>query len=124
MNDISLYAGLYEEIREFADLVDEVIISLKDDLSKKSTNTEKLGRKLMSLGSSQSEGVSQLFIDQTLQKKSGLTKSKIKQLGATLLEKNATLENITDLEKLAISVEQCNNYATSTVALHGAITSE
>jgi len=106
MNDISLYAGLYEEIREFADLVDEVIISLKHDLSKKSSNTEKLGRQLLSLGSSQSEGVSQLFIDQTLEKKSGLTKSKIKQLGTTLLEKNATPENITELEKLAISVEQ------------------
>jgi hypothetical protein len=106
MNDVSLYAGLYEEIREFADLVDEVIIALKDDLSKKSTKTEKLGRQLASVDSAQSEGISELFINQTIQKKSGLTKTKIKQLGKTLLEKSATLENIAELEKLAISVEQ------------------
>jgi hypothetical protein len=106
MNDISLYAGLYEEIRELADLVDEVIIILKEDSSAKSDYTEQLGRKLVSLGTNDTEGVTQLFIKQAIQRKSGLTKSKIQQLGSRLIEKKVTSDTITDLEKLAISIEQ------------------
>ena len=106
MNDMSLYAGLYEEIREFADLVDEVIVILKEDSSAKSPYAEQLGKKLVSLGTNKTEGVSQLFINQAIQRKSGLTKSKIQQLGNMLIEKQVSSSTIADLEKLAISIEQ------------------
>jgi hypothetical protein len=105
MSDAGLYSGLYEQIRGYAELVDDVLISLKAGTSHPADNERhKLAEFLMSLSSDHRDNFAAQRLLMILRTKvSG--QPRWPDLGRALLSETESAQVIPPLESLARSLE-------------------
>ena len=106
MSDISLYAGLYEQIREYAELVDEVLIGLISETSlPHDVARQKLGKFLVNLAEKQPGDLLTQRMALTLRATANLDRSKYLSVGNALLSEKVDNSVIELLENLARTLE-------------------
>jgi hypothetical protein len=109
MSHTGLYAGLYEQIREHAELVDCVIIELKGSTSLSQSASEpriRLGTLLQNLGAEKDLNLATKLIGILLRDEAEASSRELVSFGSRLLEGD-TSENVAAfLEKLARALEQ------------------
>lgn len=112
MSTIGLYSTLYTRLEEYAELLDQALIQLKQQPITISEQQQKLGELLVSLAKSRRGLDAQLLVIllQDSPKKSLVEWS---QLGQALLSHKITPVEITKLEKLAnmLEYERANTFA-------------
>ncbi len=106
MNNPGLYASIYQLIREHAELVDTVLISLKSDTSQVDDPArQKLGDLLISLAGETWDSLPIRMIAIMLRDKDRTRQQKWARLGKALLSEQLDTSAIKDLEELAIALE-------------------
>jgi hypothetical protein len=109
MSHTGLYAGLYEQIREHAELVDCVLIEIKSsaDLNQKSVSEPRvrLGTLLKNLGEEKKLDLAARLIGILLRDEAEATSRELIRAGALLLKGETSREVATFLEKLARALE-------------------
>lgn len=107
MSEAGLYSGLYEHIREYAELLDNVLIGLKRNASTPDDESRrKLSRFLMSLGSDRWSDLSTRLITILVRDKVDVDEREWAEAGAALMSAEVDSSIIELLEKLALSLEQ------------------
>ena len=107
MSEISLYSGLYEQMREYAEHVDSVLIALKAGTSKPTdASRQKLAELLICLSADRCDDFSVQRLVVILRHKTGFD-SKWPWVGHALLSitKGTSIPLIESLENLARSLE-------------------
>lgn len=108
MSDIGLHSGLYGQMREYAELLDDVLVSLKvgstpplgDD------SLQRLADFLIALGADNWQDLSTRLIAILLREKAHVEKNDWPALGRALLNGEVDEAVINKLEHLAWSLEQ------------------
>jgi hypothetical protein len=107
MSNPGLYASIYQQIREFAELVDMVLISLKSGTSQANdVSRQKLIALLTSLSATTWDSLPTRMISILLRDKDKATQQQWARLAQALSADIPDPTVITDLENLAISLEQ------------------
>src|SRR5258708_39151520 len=102
MSDTGLYSGIYQLMREHAELIDEVLIGLKDGSgSTEDSSRQKLAKTLTNMANPKSDNLSIRLLAQMLRDKDGGYPTKWTEISAALLSKHPTPSLIEDLEILA-----------------------
>jgi len=107
MSDTGLYLGIYQQIREYAELVDDLIVKLKDpphDVDK--TNIENFGDVLLNISNNKAPDLSTRIIGMILENNKFLTRVNISALGRQLKDLELDKSLLPDLQNLAIALEQ------------------
>lgn len=107
MNDTGLFSGLYEGIRNRADLLDRVLVQLKAGSSTAATSERRqLAEWLLSLNDSQTPDYSARMIGMLLRSQcSGLQKGWV-DIGTNLRGNQVRKETIDRLEELARALDR------------------
>ena len=106
MNNPGLYASVYQLIREYAELVDTVLISLKSDTSQVNDPArQKLGSLLISLAGDTWDSLPVRMIALILRDQDRTRQQKWATLGKALLSEQFDASAINDLEELAVALE-------------------
>ena len=110
MSNTGLHSGMYERMRKFAQLVDDVIVTLSTGNIDQDEKVKELGCVLKSIGNQKKLDLSAQVLSAILQEKSGLTQSKWQlrwqDLGERLLNNEINQDQFDQLEILAQAVEQ------------------
>ncbi len=107
MSNPGLYASIYEQIREYAELVDTVLIGLKSGMSKPHDPARQtLGNLLISLAGETWESLPTRMIALMLRDTHKTSQQKWQQLGQALLAEHFDPNFTKDLEDLAVALEQ------------------
>lgn len=107
MSNPGFYASLYEQIREYAELVDKVLINLKSGTSSPNDpDRQQLGNLLATLAGETWDSLPTRMISLMLRDRHNTSQKKWEQLGKTLLTDQSDPSVIKDLETLAITLEQ------------------
>lgn len=107
MSNPGLYASIYQQIREYAELVDTVLIGLKSDTSTvNDTARQQLGGLLLTLAGDTWESLPIRLIALMLRDKDNTNQQRWEKLGQALLSEQLEPFVIKDLESLAILLEQ------------------
>lgn len=105
MSTIGLYSTLYSRLSEYAELLDQTLIQLKQNQQVKiSEQQEKLGNLLSSLTQSP-KGIDAQLLAVLLQDSPNKSLTEWSQLGYKLLSNQVTPTEITKLESLAKIIE-------------------
>lgn len=106
MSTAGLYSNLYTRLRDYAELLDQVLIRLKlGDSSSSDENQRKLGQLLMGLAKSPSTELSTQFLVILLQRENKKNLTRWEKIGQALLSDVVTQDMILQLERLANTLE-------------------
>lgn len=111
MSEVGLQAGLYEELHEYAELIDGALVELKCSADAGPMScAEELGAMLVKLKTDEWQVSPARLIVVILSDFSKLRRLEWAQIGEGLLSGNASLDVITRLENLAavLELEQVN----------------
>jgi len=106
MSQTGLYAGIYEGLREYAELVDKVLIQLKSGTGP--TDIDKLNRLrefLERISSNTSEDISTRLIRLLLRDECDVQLAEFARIGRALSSGTSDSSVIEPLEKLALALE-------------------
>lgn len=107
MSDVGFHSGLYQQIREYAELVDEVLIDIKDGISLASDSSRrKVGALLISLGEGRYNDFSTRLLVFSLRGREGIASGELSRLGKALLGTKVDEQEIGLLERFARTLEQ------------------
>ena len=107
MNHIAMYSGVYEEVREYAELLDEVLIELKGGTSSpQDEGRKKLGQFLKRLVKPRKGDLTTRLFNILLRDNDELDPLELSRIGGLLMSTEADDAVIEPLEKLAKSLEQ------------------
>ena len=107
MSEGGLYSGLYEQVREYAELLDSVLIGLKRGASSPDDEARRrLSGFLLSIGSGKWNDLSSRLITILVRDKTKVDESEWARAGTALLSMDVDQSVINLLEKLAQSLEQ------------------
>lgn len=107
MSNPGFYASIYEQIREYAELVDTVLISLKSGTSSPNDpKRQELGNLLITLSGETWDSLPTRMIALMLRDRHNTSQKKWAHLGKTLLTEQSDSSVIKDLEALAVALEQ------------------
>ncbi len=107
MSNPGLYASIYEQIREYAELVDTVLIGLKSGTSQPHDPVRQtLGNLLITLAGETWESLPTRMIALMLRDTHKTSQQKWQQLGQALLAEQFDPNFTKDLEDLAVALEQ------------------
>lgn len=107
MSDTSLYSGLYQQIREYAEMVDDVIIDLKEGTSSPSdAHRKELGELLVKLAGDRWDDLSTRLVALMLRDKGDIAQAEWARVGNALLSSKTDSSVVEPLEHLARSLEQ------------------
>lgn len=107
MSNPGFYASIYEQIREYAELVDNVLIDLKSGASlPNDPKRQELGNLLITLAGDTWENLPTRMIALMLRDHHNTKQKKWVQLGKDLLTGQSNSVVIKDLEALAVALEQ------------------
>lgn len=105
MSEVGLYSGLYEQIRECAELVDDVLVALKAGTSRPhDVERRRLGEFLQNLSSDRRDDFSAQRLVAILRSRASYQPN-WQDLGRALLSETSSVALITSLESLARSLE-------------------
>jgi hypothetical protein len=106
MSQVGLYAGLYDRLREYADLLDKVLIELKGGKgSPDDEKRRKLRMFLESLGVNNGEDLSTQLIYILLRDETEVNAGELARIGRQLASTEIDQSVIEPLEKLAQALE-------------------
>lgn len=101
-----LHAGLYTRIRDYAQLLDDVLIALKAHTSVPSDdNRRKLAHLLLGTQTSNPANLSAHFFQMFLQSEQGITAKELHEIGDALCSSEVRNHVIDRLEALALTLE-------------------
>jgi hypothetical protein len=107
MSDTSLYAGLYEEMRGYAELVDDILLDLREDArSPDIAARQRLGGMLVKLAENQYDELSSRLIILILQDRRSISRSDMLKIGRGLLSPHVEHSVVAALETFAHALEQ------------------
>jgi len=107
MSDTSLYSGIYQQLREYAELVDEIIFQLrKSSYEQVSTVIQKLGDMLFDVSNQQTSDLSSRIIGMMLENNEVISRDKIFTLAENLVNKREDESLLSDLQLLAQALEK------------------
>lgn len=107
MSNPGFYASIYEQIREYAELVDNVLIGLKSGTSSSNDpKRQELGNLLITLAGDSWDSLPTRMIALKLRDRYNTSQKKWAQLGRMLLTEQSDPSVIKDLETLAVALEQ------------------
>lgn len=106
MSQIGLYAGLYDRLREYAELLDKVLIELKGGKgSPDDEKRKKLRAFLESVGSNKGEDLSTRLIYILLRDESEVNLGELARIGRLITSSEVNESVVEQLEKLAQALE-------------------
>jgi hypothetical protein len=106
MSYTGLHAGLYARIRDYAQLIDDVLIALKAQTSAPSDdNRQKLAHLFLGSQASAPSSVSAQFFQMFLQSEQGITSNELHDIGNALCSSEIRDQVIDRLETLALTLE-------------------
>ena len=107
MSDAGLFSSVYQQIREYADILDRVLIELKDGSSQHTDeNRQWLGRLFVDLANENYDDTSTRLVVLMLQGRVGIVESELRKVGEGLLSSTDVASLITPLEQFAQCLEQ------------------
>jgi hypothetical protein len=110
MSQTAIFSGMYEEVRDYAELLDKVLIELKSGISQpQDEKRKKLGRFLTELSSDRSRSLAARLIGRLLRSEGQVTPQELASIGNKLNSAEAGAIDqtmISQLEQLARSLEQ------------------
>src|SRR5262249_9571993 len=107
MSDTGLYSGLYQQIAEYAELVDKVLISLKDSSSSpRDESRQRLGRLMTDLANQRWSNISLRVLALMLADEPPNTQAKWAGIGQALLSEQTQPLVVDELEHLAQTLER------------------
>lgn len=107
MNNPGLYASIYQQIREYAELVDTVLISIKSGTSDvRDPERQKLSNLLIILAGNTWDSLPTRLVALLLRDKDNTNQQKWEKLGKSLLSDRLDPSITKDLEDLAVALEQ------------------
>lgn len=120
MSHVAMYSGVYEEIREYAELLDKVLIELKGGTSSPGDeDRRKLGQFLQSLVTPRKGDLTMRLINILLRDNEEIDPPKLAAIGGRLESEVVDTSVIGPLEKLAQSLEQEQAVAMARMRLRG-----
>jgi hypothetical protein len=120
MSQISMYSGVYEDIREYADLLDKVLIDLKGgNSSPDDPIRRKLADLLKSLLTSQTGDLSMRMVNFLLRGTREIDASELARIGELLESTQVDNSVIEPLERLAQSLEREQAVAMARMRMRG-----
>lgn len=120
MSHIAMYSGMYEVIREYAELLDKVLIELKVGASTpQDDNRKRLGQFLKSLVSPQKGDLSIRLIKILLRDSDQIDTQELARIGGQLESRSVDSSIIEPLERLAQSLEQEQAVAMARMRMRG-----
>lgn len=106
MNNPGLYSSVYQLIREYAELVDTVLINLKSKTSQVNDPArQRLGELLINLAGETWDNLPIRMIALILRDKDRTRQQKWEKLGKALLSEQFDTSGIRELEELAVALE-------------------
>jgi hypothetical protein len=107
MSQIAMYSGVYDEIREYAELLDKVLMDLKGGTSgPQDENRQRLAELLTSLATPGAGDLSIRVISFLLRDDAGVDPAELAKIGKLLKATSADNSMIEPLERLAQSLQQ------------------
>ncbi|MCI0387679.1 MAG: hypothetical protein MOB07_02760 [Acidobacteria bacterium] len=110
MSQTAIFSGLYEEVRDYAELLDKVLVELKGGISQpQDEKRKKLGRFLTELGSKHTRSLAVRLIGRLLRSEGQVTPQELAKIGSKLNSSETPVIDqtmISQLEELARSLEQ------------------
>jgi hypothetical protein len=120
MSHVAMYSGVYEELREYAELLDKVLIELKGNTgSPGDDNRRKLGQFLKALVSPRKGDLAMRLINILLRDNEDVDPPRLAEIGGRLESEAVDESVIGPLEKLAQSLEQEQAVAMARMRLRG-----
>ncbi|MGE0885485.1 MAG: hypothetical protein AB7P14_18205 [Blastocatellales bacterium] len=120
MSHIAMYSGVYDEIREYAELLDKVLIELKGgNSSPRDEDRTKLGQFLMSLVVPQKGDLTMRLINILLRDNSEVDPLELARIGEKLGREEVDNSVIEPLERLAQSLEHEQAVAMARMRMRG-----
>jgi len=106
MSHTGLFSGLYSRVREYAELLDDVIIQLKSGRSTPSDPArQRLAKLLLALGKSSPADLSTQLLAALVKEQDGDRPGRWSEVGEALLGHEVTPRIIECLEALALTIE-------------------
>jgi len=106
MSYSGLHAGLYARIRDYAQLLDDVLITLKAHTSAPTDdNRQKLAQLFLETEGSAPSNLSAQFFQMFLQSEQGISSSELRDIGNALSSPEVRNQVIDRLEDLALTLE-------------------
>lgn len=120
MSHIAMYSGVYEQIREYAELLDKVLIELKGGTSSPHDESRrKLGQFLKSLVVPQTGDLTMRLINVLLRDNDEVDPPELAEIGEKLETEEVDASMIGPLERLAQSLEQEQAVAMARMRMRG-----
>lgn len=107
MSNTGLHSGLYSQIREYAELLDQVLLGLKaGDPDAHKEARLKLGNALASIGSRAGGDLRAQLLASLLREAGRPTADRLAEIGRQIVDGQATSPLLNDLELLARTLER------------------
>lgn len=110
MSQTAIFPGMYEEVRDYAELLDKVLVELKGGTGQpQDEKRKKLGQFLTELGSANTRSLAVRLISRLLRNEGQVTPQELANIGGKLNAPEAAEIDqtmISQLEELARSLEQ------------------
>ena len=105
MSTTGLYSGIYVQLREFGELVDEVLMELKGGGSLYNQNVDALASRFKEIGVQDAANLQAQMLRVVLQERMGKSPGYWANLAHRLRNKRADDKLVADLERIAAIVE-------------------
>ncbi len=120
MSQIAMYSGIYDEIREYAEVLDRVLVDLKGGTSSpQDENRQKLAELLISLAAPQAGDLSMRLISFLLRDDTGVDPLELSKIGELLRATRVETSVIAPLERLAQSLQREQAVAMARMRMRG-----
>ena len=120
MSQIAIYSGVYEEIREYAELLDKVLVDLKGCTSSpRDESRRKLAEFLKSLGGAQTADLSMRLIKFLLRDNADIDPLELAKIGGLLGAGPVDNSVVEPLERLAESLQREQAVAMARMRVRG-----
>ena len=107
MSNTSVHSGIYTRVRDFAELIDDVLIDLKaEEGTSQDGRRKKLGELFVAMGDESKIDLAAQLLQMILQEKLDENTKDLQELGKALISSSTTLQMIERLERIATVLEQ------------------
>jgi len=116
MSETGLYSGLYQNLHEYADLVDRVLVNIKTGRSSENDpSRQELGELLIQLAQDQLDDLPVRLIQLALQNRSDVSRADLDRAGKALVSEEIDEDTIRRLELIAQVLEEEQTRAMSRI---------
>jgi len=107
MSNTSVYSGIYARLRDFAELLDDVLIDLKaEEGPTREDRRQKLGELFVAMDDESKMDLTAQLLQMILQEKLAEDTKDLQELGKALMVSSTTPQMIERLEEIATVLEQ------------------